>query len=500
MTAGSRLVRPMFVYGLGEAATRFLSLLLLPLFTAYLTPADYGVLSILGVLAMVATPVFSLGLGASLGVCYFEVGADPARHHGATVWTSFAILVASCSVLALIAVVFAAPVSRLAFGTPAQARAVSLLTLSTCLSILRTPFMLRLQFDQRAKTYTVITAVSSLATIGLSLLFVVALHRGVLGMVEGWLIANAVVLVLVLAVAARGLRARVDASIGRELLRLGVPLVPSFASLFVLQQANKSILQGIRGLEAVGIYTIGLNLGMVVGLAVSGFSYAWHPFFLSYADRRDEAAALFGRVLTFYVFGFGALGLVFFLTARAVVMVMTRAPFHAAYQIVGLGATSQILIGVFSILLAGMYFDREVKYQSIIQGVAAAVAVALNFAGIHLLGTVGAALALVLGYLAMAVLQHLWNRHRGYLDVKYEWGRIFRFSVVYVGIAAVAIWPRQLPLALELASSVVGVLLVPPLIWMFLRSDERTFVRARLAALRWRRGWAPATDTAGGHE
>jgi O-antigen/teichoic acid export membrane protein len=486
----------MFVYGLGEAATRFLSLLLLPLFTSYLSPSDYGVLSILGVLAMVVTPVFSLGLGASLGVCYFEPNADTGRHRDAAVWTAFAILLVSCSLLAVVGIGLSGPLSALAFGTPAHAVAVSLIIGSTCLSILRTPFMLRLQFEQRAKTYTVITGVASLTTIGLSLVFVVALNGGVVGMVAGWLLANALTFVVVLAVGTPG-RIRLDRGVGRELLRLGIPLVPSFASLFVLQQANKSILQNMRGLDAVGVYTIGLNLGMVAGLAVSGFSYAWHPFFLSYVDRRAEAVTLFGRVLTIYVLAFGTLGMAFFIAARAVVIVMTRPPFHAAYQVVGLAATSQILIGIFSILLAGMYFEKEVKYQSIIQAVAAAIAVALNVIGIESMGIVGAALALALGYLAMAVLQHLWNRHRGYLAVRYEWARIFRFVLAYAAVAVVATWPRAFSPAFEVLAASAGVALLPLLLWGFLRPDERRFVRSRLAAFRWRRP-GPAAPEAGG--
>lgn len=489
MSAANRLVRAMFIYGLGEAATRFLSLLLLPLFTSYLSPADYGVLSILGVLAMVATPVFSLGLNASLGVCYFESAHDVKHHRAAAIWTAFGILLASCGVLAVLAVGFAAPISSLAFGTPEEATPVALLTVSTCLTILRTPLMLRLQFEERARTYAIVAAVASLANICLSLLFVVGLNRGVTGMVLGWTIANAVVLVVVVALSVPEMRLGFDARTARELLRLGIPLVPSFASLFVLQQANKSILQGLRGLNAVGIYTVGLNLGLVVGLAVSGFSYAWHPFFLSYTDRQPEAARLFGRIFTFYVLGFGALGLAFFVAARVVVIVMTRAPFHAAYEVVGLAATSQILIGAFSILLAGMYFAREVKYQSIIQAIAAVVAVGVDYAGIAWFGIRGAAAALVLGYLSMVVLQHLWNRHREYLPVAYEWGRVIRFAVVYTAIATLSLWPRALPLGTEAALSVTGLLSIPVIVWAFLRPAEKRALRERLTALR-RGRWA----------
>lgn len=60
------------IYGVGSVVTRFIGLLTLPIFTAYLTPEEYGVLAMLGLLTMVAQPVFSLGLAAAMGPSYFR--------------------------------------------------------------------------------------------------------------------------------------------------------------------------------------------------------------------------------------------------------------------------------------------------------------------------------------------------------------------------------------------------------------------------------------------
>jgi O-antigen/teichoic acid export membrane protein len=468
-----RLAKNTLTYGVGQVLNRFISFLLLPVFTSYLTPADYGIMSILGLVAFVVTPVFSLGLGAATGICYFEDN-NPERKK-TTIWTAFAILVASMSILALLGIAFARQISRAAFLTTDYSYLVTISLLSTCLGILVIPFMLYLQFEEKAKTFVALTAISTLISIGLSIVMVVVLRKGVPGLVEGQLIAQGIGLALYMLLVAPRLGFRFSRSLARELLRLGVPLIPAFASLFVLQQMNKYILQWFDGLEAVGIYAIGFNMGLLMNLFVTGFTNAWYPYFMSFMDKQAEARVLFGRILTYYVLGFGALSLLFYLAAKPVVMIMTQPAFHQAYKVVGLSATAQFLTGVFSLLLPGMYFAKQVKYQSIVQVAAASIAIGLNLVLIPWLGFLGAAIALALGHLAMTMLQQAWNLRRthAYLEVQYEWNRILGFLLIYTGYAVLMLWERNFSLLIEVAFSCIVAAPLPVMFYFLLTTSEK---------------------------
>lgn len=62
-----RLLASTAIYGLGAMASRLVTLLLLPVFTAHLVPADYGVVAMLTVVGGFVAPIFTLGLGSSIG-------------------------------------------------------------------------------------------------------------------------------------------------------------------------------------------------------------------------------------------------------------------------------------------------------------------------------------------------------------------------------------------------------------------------------------------------
>lgn len=466
-----RLGKSVLIYGVGRIVSRFIGFLLLPLFTAYLTPTDYGISGMLAMLSFVVTPVFSLGMGAGIGPCYFE--GDNQERKETTIWTASVILIASATILVIVALVFDHLISIVLFQTSNYYYLVRLSLITSALGILVLPGMLYLQFEERAKTFVVLTTASTLIVIGFNVLLVVGFRRGIQGLVESGLIAQVISFIIFSLSIMPKLRFRFNWVLGRELLHLSLPLVPSFAFIFVLQQGNKYILQWFSGLDVLGVYSIGFNLGLVMNLAVSAFQSAWYPYFMSFIHKQDEARRLFGRILTYYVFGFGTLNLLFYLFARPVVLLMTQPPFHNAYQVVGLSASAQFFLGVFIILLPGVYFAKETHYQSLVQGIAAGVAIVLNMLFIPTLGLLGAGIALAGGFLAMSVLQFAWNIRRGYLFLAYEWGRIGRFAMVYVGCIALMVWQDGLSLPVTIALSAISTVSLFALIYYLLTNEER---------------------------
>jgi O-antigen/teichoic acid export membrane protein len=159
---------------------------------------------------------------------------------------------------------------------------------------------------------------------------------------------------------------------------------------------------------------------------------------------------------------------------------MTQPGFHGAYVSVGPSALAQFLTGAYSILLAGMYFAKEVRFQVVVQGIAAAISVALNLLLIPRFGSAGAALALALGFLSMVLLQHAWNRRRAYLDIQYDGRRVISFALIYIAFALAFLWERELPLLAEVALSGVGAVALAGAVLLLTTKGERASIRSEL--------------------
>lgn len=463
------------IYGIGSVVTRFIGLITLPLFTAYLTPEEYGVLAMLALLTMVAQPVFSLGLAAAMGPSYFS--SDSPLNKSKAVWTVFAINTVSAMVLVAVAWLFPEMLGQLV-RLPAEYSSLIGLSLTGCaLTILVTSFTQRVQFERQAKLYVAATLATALAAILISIVTVVFLGWGVEGMVIGQFAGNATTFFAFFLIGFKKTKPSISLIMTKELLRQGCPLIPSFAFLFILMHSNKYILEVLVGIDAVGVYSVGFNMGMAISVITGGVVSAWYPFFMSYINRQTEAGPVFSRIFTYYVFGAGFICILFFLIAKPVIIILTDNNFHDAYIVVGLVAAANYFQTIFNLFLPGLYYNKEIKYVSVIQFLSVLLSVPVTYFCILSFGILGAGIGLVIGNLLMAGILHLWNivNKSRYPVVLYEWKRILQFILYAVLIVIANSIVSYTTLASEILKSMLFGSLALIGIILLLNRDERYF-------------------------
>jgi len=474
------LWRTTIVYGAGSVAHRVVTFALLPILTRFLGPQELGASALLDVAVACTLALFSLGLGTSLTVCWAEARTPGARN--TAVASALGLLGGSILVLGALSIVGAPLLARALFGSADHTDLVWLALGTAAAMVLQVPLQMRLQLDGRATRSVALSIAATVILVAASLIGVVLLGRGLRGLWEGRLVAHLLALGLLAVPLDLGRPIPFDRTTARDLLRLGLPMVPSFGAVFVLLQGNRYVLSWFADLDTVGVYSVGVQLGMAMGLAVSAFSTAWTPYYLTFRDRPAEAARAFSRVFTLYALGFGALALLFYAGSRAALLALTISPFENGFRVAGHAATAMLFVGAFNLLLPAPTFAREIGWSGAIQVAAAIVSLGLNLALIPTWGIDGAGLALAGGTASMAALLWVWNRSRGarYLQVRYDVRRLALFSLFYVATATVLLRERSLGLAGECALAAGASALVGLVVWALLGREERSLLLARL--------------------
>lgn len=435
-TALIRLAKGSIVYGIGGMLQRFMGLLLLPFFTQALTPADYGVVALISLIGVAMSGLFTLGTGNSMGVIYYRE-LDLARRP-TIIWSNTLLMVAN-GLFWYVALFLAAPaLSGLMFRTDHYVGLIRLALLGSVLGIMADPWLAYLRMEEKAKRYVVLTLISSLLSIGLSILFVLVQRIGVTGVLLAGTLTQGIMLAVNWMVIGRMLHFKIDTRLFRPLVRIGFPSIFGLFAFLLIDYADRQMIERMVSLDALGVYSVGYSFGMVMTIAVGAFATAWPPFFMSYLNKRDEARTIFARVLTYYLIGFGGLIVLFFFVAKPVVLLMTAPVFHEAYLVVGLVAASYMLKGCYLIVLPGVYFAEKLHKQSAVEWMAAIVNIGMNLWLIPIYGIVGAALATFISYLALPVLA--WGVARRYLAVDYEWNRIAWASVSVLISSGLLYW------------------------------------------------------------
>lgn len=443
------------VYGIGDVAVQIASFLLLPLYTIILSTTENGAIALLLIVEQVTRVVNRWGIDASFMRFYYDCADDGSRRELAS--TIFFFLLAASGSLALAAVAAAPQLGQLLFGgddftTPL--RLVFVTTLFGSVSFL--PFHV-LRIEGRARTYVALTFGNNLATLLVKLLFVVVLRMGVLGVALADLL---VAIGLAIALAPRyGALIRPVFSMQqlRACLAFGLPRVPHSFAHQVIATVDRFVLSRFAPLAPLGVYNIGVSLGLGLKLFLSAFETAWAPFYFREMTSADAPRTY--RTISTYVFGVLVL-LVAGLAAvgRDLVRLMTAPTYHGAAAVVPWIGLAVGLQGVYLLTSIGLNITKRTAYYPVATGAATAAAIGASLLLIPRYGILGAAWSNVIAYGVLATVGMALSQR--FYPIHYEWGRIGRLllaGVLAAGAGRLVLGPTAAPLVGLLARGACAV-------------------------------------------
>jgi len=465
-----RLATTGAAYTAASVVSKVIAVALLPLYTRYLTPADYGAAEVMFAAIVSASIIVRFGTIEALLRFYYKDDEDPAR----VVATSFAALFWFSTAAALIALPFAGPISEalLDRSAPGLARiAIGGLWVLTMVEYLLTLFRL----EERARAYFVTTILNVLAAIGLTVFLVVGQGEGARGLLLGSYLSGAVVALALIVVHRRRLSLWIDGPLLRRMTRFGLPTMPAELSLYLLNFVDRIVIVRSVGLAEAGLYSLAVKFAQAVNVLVRGFQLAWPPLAYSIRDD-DEARITYAAVVTWFVAGCAFVVTGMWLFSRWIVRALAAPQFFDSYEAIGLIATGVTLYALYMVLVVilGRTGRTEFNFPATIAALVANLA--LNLALVPSMGIVGAGLALVASYVVVVALMYVFTQRL--FPVPYQWGRLMR--VLLVSAILVGLGELLLPTEgfIGLAARIVLWLAYPAVLLAsgFFTSEERSWL------------------------
>lgn len=431
-----RLSKHSVIYGFGVSISQLIGFFLLPLYTRYLTPSDYGVLEIFGVTQSILSMIFVMGLGSALFMSYFHYEDEEDRKTVVSTALIFLTAISLCFSLVLIAI--ASKFSLLFFHSTQYTFyfQVVFLTLffDTVIVIPLSIFRAR----EESKRYAMISLVRLLMSVGLNIYFIVVLKRGVLGILESGVITAGSLYAFLIPSIIKETKFRFSKQDLKEMLSFGLPLVPGNLGTWILTVSDRYFLLFLSTSHELGLYSLGYKFGLIIqGLIVGPFTLAWSPFFWSVA-KEENAKEVYSSVLTYFVLVAMFVALALSVLSKDVLVIMATPSFYGAYKVIPLIALSYVLYGCYYILNIGYHISKKTKYSPFIIGTGSIVNLCLNYLLIPTYGMMGAAVATLISYSMLPMCAFFVSRR--FYPIKYEWGRISKIFLTAVLIYAVSLY------------------------------------------------------------
>ncbi|MSO41322.1 MAG: hypothetical protein EXQ70_05405 [Solirubrobacterales bacterium] len=417
-----RLATTGAAYTASSVVSKLIAVALLPLYTRYLTPGDYGAAEVLLTGVIAASIVVRLGIIEALLRFYYEAGEDPDQ----VVKTSFASLFWSTTVGMAILLPFAGPLSELLLGQEdATLTRIAILGLWVFTMF---EFLLALyRIDERAKAFFVVTVANVVVTIGVTVWLVVGREDGAQGLLIGQYATGAAFLVPMAFLARRRLALVPNWGLLRRIMRFGLPTMPAELSLYSLNFIDRVLIVRLASLSDAGLYSLSVKFAQAINVLVKGFQLAWPPLAYSIRDD-DEARRTYAVIVTWFVTltTFAVMGM--WLFSRWIVDLLAAPQFFESYKAVGLVSTGIMLYALYLVLVVVLGRTGRTEFNFPATAVGTIVNIALNLVLIPALGIVGAGISLVVSYAVVLVIMFAFTQKLFW--VPYEWVRLTQAALL----------------------------------------------------------------------
>ncbi len=472
-----RLASTGAAYTAASILSKVIAVLLLPLYTRYLTTPDYGRAEVMFAAVVTASIVVRFGLIEAVLRFYYADGEDPRR----VVSSSFAGLFWLSTVGALVALPFAKPLSE-ALLDPHSARAaqsgleLTRIAIGGLWVLTMFEFMLTLyRLEEQARAYFVVTLLNVVASIALTVVLVVGAGEGARGLLVGSYASGAVFVVALIALRWRSLSLRFEPPLMRRMFRFGLPTMPAEVSLYLLNVVDRVIIIRTAGAGAAGLYALAVKFAQGVNVLVRGFQLAWPP--LAYSIRDDEEARrTYAVVVTLFVASLSFVVAGMWLFSRWIVRALAAPEFFNSYEAIGLITTAVTLYALYLVLVVilGRTGRTEFNFPAAIG--ALVTNVALNLLLVPSLGIVGAGLALVASYLVVLAMMYVFTQRL--FPVPYEWGRLARVVLIVAALVGFAELATPTSGAVGLLSRIALFAVYPAALFLtgFFTAEERSWL------------------------
>jgi len=400
---GRRVARDALYYGVASLVPKVGVLLLLPLYTWFMSTSEYGAVSISNTVVSLATAMMLLGMDGAITRYFRSSEACEEASLGSLVFT-VAVAVAAFGLLFVGAAFL--------FGPALVARfigqqgltfypyiAVPVLTAFASLPVLLAQALNRARGRalQYAGFQLGVFAVSTVTAVVL----LVGLGMGPQAVLYGALAGQAALIVFALS----DLKKLSTLRFSRQWLvragSFGLPLVPHYFAGWALSFADRYLLQAHTDLGSVGIYSVAYSLGMGMGIVAAALNQAWAPVYYDIASDEVDRHRL-PRFTTAYAAVMTVIGVTAVLAIPDIVRVMSPDEYRAAIQLAPVIVIAYYMQALYFVLSTPIFQAKRTALVARVSAVAALLNIALNVALIPRFGVWAAAWTTVAAFLVMA--------------------------------------------------------------------------------------------------
>ncbi|HCF38313.1 MAG TPA: hypothetical protein DER56_04455 [Thermosipho africanus] len=432
----SKLLKNTAYYTIGNFTSKAVNFLLLPLYTSYLTPDEYGIVNSMDVFSNILLIFFTLGLERAIYRLYYDYKTEKGQKDFLGT-VSISIAVISLLVVGIL-FLFNSPIGKIYKSIdfhPYYTYAILTALFMTYELVPKISFQVKEQANKFLVLSLVILAFRVLSVIWQ----VVYLKAGAAGMLKGAMIGNAATLIFIIPLTLKQINLRCDFQILKSTLKYCLPFIPMIVSSWVINMSDRIFIERYFSTYDVGIYSLGYKIGQLVQFLSVSILMAYNPYFYKLANSTDQVTAkkklykVNNASIAFLMF----IGYLVALFSKDIIILFFNEKYHETYKIIPIIVLGYFFIQLISLQNLSFYQEKKTITIMRINIAAAIINISLNFLLISKYSFYGAAISTALTQFLFFIIIYYYSRR--YYFIPYNWKLIVPLFTFFILTTLLAI-------------------------------------------------------------
>ena len=395
---GGRLISNTIIFAIGTFASKFLVLLLMPLYTSILSTEQYGISDLITQAANLIIPL------ACVGICdaVFRFAID-SEDRKKVFSTALCVIFAGSALLGL-----CSPLISLVGYFDGYVWLICIYVISANLHTVCAQY---LRAKGRVTAFAVQGIINTALTIFYNILFLIVFDMGVMGYVLSVVVADFTVTLGIFLFCRlwRDFSFRAfDVSVLRDMLKFSIPYIPTTMLWLITGVSDRFVVTYFCGEDANGLYSASYKIPTLLTLVCGIFIEAWQISAVrDGGDSVEEKQEFFGRVYRDYLSVLVA-GASFLVAASQIfTRILLADSYYSSWEFVPILAMATMFSALSSFMGSVYFLEKKSVYSMLTALTGAVVNVVLNFIMIPHHGAMGAAAATLISYVTVYTVRVL---------------------------------------------------------------------------------------------
>jgi len=392
------------VYGLSSVIGRFLNYLLVPLYTRYFLPSEYGVVT--EMYAYVAFLVIVLTYGFETAFFRFSKKENDVKVVYSTALISLLI---SSTLFVLLVFLSSDSISNL-MGYGIETKYIEWFAIIVALDAISSISFASLRQHNKALRFASIRLLNIFVNIGFNLYFIVYKEYGIEYIFISNLISSAVTILLLLPVMLKSVWV-FDKKLWSKMRVYALPLLIAGLAGITNETIDRILLKHLLpnpeiSATELGLYGAFYKLSILMTLFIQTFRFAAEPFFFAQANNKNSKT-VYADVMKYFTIIMSVifLGVTIFYD---IIKGFLGSDYHdeRGFLVVSILLLANLFLGIYYNLSIWYKLTEKTKYGAYLSLFGAIITLILNFILIPKIGFVGSAWATLICYFSMTVASY----------------------------------------------------------------------------------------------